>query len=99
MSDTIDPDDKLADADEGSATKDAPPASPAIDRRRGGPVTQIQAEANLQSAPEDLRDLLEGLAADGIAATLPTAGPNDPLHEPLVVRTSLSAAIMEEREE
>jgi hypothetical protein len=66
---------------------------------RGDSVTQIQAAANLQSAPEDLRDLLEGLAAEGISATLPTAGPDDPLHDPLVVRTSLSAAIIEEREE
>jgi hypothetical protein len=67
--------------------------------QRRGSVTQIQAAADLQSAPEDLHDLLEGLAADGISATLPTAGPNDPLHEPLIVRTSLSAAIIEEREE
>jgi hypothetical protein len=62
-------------------------------------VTQIQVTADLQSAPEDLRDLLEGLAADGISATLPTAGPDHPLHDPLVVRTSLSAAVIEEREE
>jgi hypothetical protein len=62
-------------------------------------MTQFQVAADLQSAPEDLRDLLDGLAADGISATLPTAGPNDPLHDPLVVRTSLSAAIIEEREE
>ena len=62
-------------------------------------MTQIHAVTDLQSAPEDLRDLLEALAADGISGTLPTAGPNDPLHEPLVVRTSLSATIIEEREE
>lgn len=62
-------------------------------------MTQIQAAADLQSAPEDLRDLLEALAAEGISATLPTAGPNDPLHDPLVIRTSLSSAILEEREE
>lgn len=62
-------------------------------------MTQIQAAADIQSAPEDLRDLLDALAAEGISATLPTAGPDDPLHEPLVVRTSLSAAILEEREE
>jgi hypothetical protein len=62
-------------------------------------VTQIQAAADLHGAPADLRDLLEGLAADGISATLPNAGPNDPLRDPLVVRTSLSAAIIDEREE
>jgi hypothetical protein len=63
-------------------------------------VTQIQAAADLQGAPPaDLRELLDGLAAKGISATLPNVGPNDPLHDPLVVRTSLSAGIMEEREE
>jgi len=62
-------------------------------------MTQIQAAADVQGAPPDLRELLEGLAADGISATLPNVGPNDPLHDPLVVRTSLSAAIIEERTE
>jgi hypothetical protein len=63
-------------------------------------MTHIQtAAADLQGAPPDLRELLEGLAADGISATLPNVGPDDPLHDPLVVRTSLSAAIIEEREE
>lgn len=50
-------------------------------------------------APADLRDFLEALASEGISATLPTAGPNDPLPDPLAVRTSLSAAVLEEREE
>lgn len=98
MSDTIDPDDKLADADEGLKAEDSPAGS-SHKAQRTGPVTQVQTAADLQSAPEDLRELLEALAAEGISATLPTAGPNDPLHEPLVVRTSLSAAIIEEREE
>lgn len=98
MSDTIDPDDKPADVDMGHTANGSPRGSRPIAPRRG-PVTQIQATADLQSAPEDLRDLLEGLADDGISATLPTAGPDDPLHEPLVVRTSLSAAVIEEREE
>lgn len=62
-------------------------------------MTQIQAAADLQGASPDLRELLEGLAADGISATLPNVGPNDPLHDPIIVRTSLSAAISEEREE
>jgi hypothetical protein len=91
VSDTIDPEDELADADQ---SRMARPTEQGKDH-----VTEIQAAVNVQGAPEDLRDLLEGLAADGISATLPTAGPNDPLHEPLVVRTSLSAAITEEREE
>lgn len=98
MSDTIDPDAKLVDPDGDHTARESPPGSRPMAHRRG-PVTQIQAAADLQSAPEDLRELLEGLAADGISATLPTAGPNDPLHEPLLVRTSLSAAIIEEREE
>ena len=96
MSDTIDLDDKLADADE--SRRHSPPGPQPMAQGRDS-VTQVQAAADLQSAPEDLRDLLEGLAAEGISATLPTAGPNDPLHDPLVVRTSLSAAIIEEREE
>ena len=62
-------------------------------------MSQVQITADLQSAPDDLRDLLEGLAAEGISATLPTVGPDDPLPEPLVVRTSLSAAVIEERNE
>lgn len=98
MSDTIDPDEKRADADESPDEVPSSPGSPHV-AQRGDFVTQIQAAADLQSAPEDLRELLEALAAEGISATLPTAGPNDPLHEPLVVRTSLSAAIIEEREE
>lgn len=97
MSDTIDPGDKLADADERNQAMDPADARPKGYER--GSVTQVQAAADLQGAPEDLRDLLEGLAAAGISATLPTAGPGDPLHEPLIVRTSLSAAIIEEREE
>jgi hypothetical protein len=62
-------------------------------------MSQIQISADLQGAPEDLRELLEGLAAEGISATLPNVGPHDPLPEPLAVRTSLSAAIIEERNE
>jgi hypothetical protein len=99
VSDTIDPDEKLADADEGRTAEDLPVVAPRPMTRESGFVTQIQAAVDLQSAPEDLRELLEALAAEGISATLPTAGPDDPLHEPLVVRTSLSAAIIEEREE
>lgn len=49
--------------------------------------------------PADLRDFLEALASEGISATLPTAGPNDPLPDPLAVRTSLSAAVLAERDE
>ncbi|MBW3570219.1 MAG: hypothetical protein KY467_03860 [Gemmatimonadetes bacterium] len=62
-------------------------------------MSHVQITADLRGAPVDLRDLLEGLAADGITATLPTVGPDDPLPDPLVVRTSLSAAIIEERNE
>lgn len=50
-----------------------------------------------QGVPADLRKLLEGLAAEGISATLPNATAADPLPEPLVVRTSLSSAVIEER--
>lgn len=63
-----------------------------------GSTTQIPAVADLQDVPEDLRELIKGLAADGIYATLPTAGPEDELPMPLSVRTSLSSAIIEERE-
>ncbi len=98
MSDTIDPDEKLADADERRTANQPQPGSPPPAHARTS-VTQIQPAADLQGAPEDLRDLLEGLAADGITVALPTAGPDDALRDPLVVRTSLSAAIIEEREE
>ena len=60
-------------------------------------MTQAQTTADLQRAPADLRHLLEGLAAQGISATLPTAGPLDAIPEPLLVRTSLSDAILRER--
>ena len=53
---------------------------------------------SLVTSPADLRDFLEALASQGVSATLPTAGPNDPLPDPLAVRTSLSAAVLEERE-
>ena len=96
MSCSIDPDDEPANADE--SRRHSPSGRRPMAQGEDS-VTQIQATADLQSAPQDLRDLLEGLAAEGISATLPTAGPDDPLHDPLVVRTSLSAAIIEEREE
>jgi hypothetical protein len=49
--------------------------------------------------PADLRELAEGLTADGITFTLPNVGPNDPVPEPIHANTSLSAAIIEERDE
>lgn len=62
-------------------------------------MSQVQITADLTRAPADLREFLEGLAADGISATLPTVGPQDPVPDPLVVRASLSTAIVEERQE
>ncbi len=47
--------------------------------------------------PADLRYFLEALASAGISATLPTAGPDDLLPDPLSLRTSLTAAVLQER--
>lgn len=55
--------------------------------------------ADEQDPAWDLHVLAARLAAAGISVTLPTAGPEDEFPEPMVVRTSLSAAIIEERGE
>ncbi len=62
-------------------------------------VHTVNTPLGLADAPADLRDFLEALASEGISATLPTAGPDNPLPDPLAVRTSLTAAVLEEREE
>ncbi|HEX8391661.1 MAG TPA: hypothetical protein VF665_04810 [Longimicrobium sp.] len=53
---------------------------------------------DLDDAPDDLRDFLTALAAEGIAATQPNAGPGDPILDPLRLQTTLSDAVIEERE-
>ena len=53
----------------------------------------------LEGAPADLRDFVEALASEGVVASLPSVGADDILPEPLIARTSLSAAIIEERAE
>ena len=55
--------------------------------------------AGKHDPPPDLHVLAERLAAAGISVTLPIAGPEDELPEPLVIRTSLSTAIIEERDD
>jgi hypothetical protein len=53
----------------------------------------------LTDVPPDLRGLIERLAAKGIKAWPSTAKPGDPLPEPFRLNTSLSDAIIEERDE
>jgi hypothetical protein len=60
------------------------------------PTTELP---DLSNVPDELRELVEGLAADGITVRLATVGPDTPLWEPLRLRTSLSEAIIEERYE
>lgn len=65
-------------------------------------MRQLQTAAvppDLDDAPADLRDFLEALASEGISASLPSVGPDNILPEPLAVRTSLSAAIVDARTE
>lgn len=45
----------------------------------------------------DLLEFARSLGAAGITITLPNAGPEDPLPEPLRAATSLSDAVIEER--
>lgn len=55
---------------------------------------------DLSDAPEDLRTFIEGLAEIGITATLPKAGPEDVIPEPLYVPgVSLSETLEEIRSE
>lgn len=54
---------------------------------------------DLRHLPDDLRKFIERLAANGIRATPPYIGADNPLPEPLRLRTSLSDAILEERYE
>lgn len=60
------------------------------------PTTELP---DLSNVSDELRELVEGLAADGITVRLATVGPDTPLWEPLRLRTSLSEAIIEERYE
>lgn len=57
-----------------------------------GSATRTTAPAG--HAPEDLRIFQERLAAVGIRVSLPTAGPSDPLAEPLDLGAGLSDAII-----
>jgi hypothetical protein len=54
---------------------------------------------DLNDVCDELREFVEGLAADGITVRLATVRPDTPLWEPLRLRTSLSEAIIEERYE
>jgi hypothetical protein len=54
---------------------------------------------DLTDVSPELRGLIERLAAKGIKARPSTVKPGDPLLEPLRLNTSLSAAIIEERDE
>jgi hypothetical protein len=49
--------------------------------------------------PAELREFAEGMAAAGMSFTLANVGPDDPLPEPIRANTSLSDAIIEERDE
>jgi hypothetical protein len=49
--------------------------------------------------PADLREFAERLTAAGISFRLANVGPDDPLPEPIRANTSLSDAIIEERDE
>ncbi len=63
------------------------------------PLRTAPTPSGLEDAPADLRDFVEALASEGVVASLPTVGAHDALPEPLVARTSLSAAIIEDRAE
>jgi hypothetical protein len=61
---------------------------------------RLQVEVpDLTDVPPDLRGLIERLAAKGITAWPSTVKPGDPLPEPFKLNTSLSDAIIEERDE
>jgi hypothetical protein len=60
---------------------------------------EITESPDLRDVPDDLREFVERLAAAGITVRLATVGPDTPLWEPLRLRTSLSEAIIEERDE
>ena len=54
---------------------------------------------SVEAAPADLQEFAMALAAEGIAVTLPNVGPQHPVPAPVSAGTSLSAAVLEEREE
>lgn len=62
-------------------------------------IQAVRSDPELNDVPEDLRDFLSALAGEGITATLPNAGPETPLLDPLRVQTTLSDAVIEARNE
>ncbi|HLL83958.1 MAG TPA: hypothetical protein VK420_14940 [Longimicrobium sp.] len=54
---------------------------------------------DLSDLPPDAQEFIRGLAQDGIEVTPGRPNPNRILPEPLRANTSLSAAVIEEREE
>jgi hypothetical protein len=56
--------------------------------------TTIHIPARTAETPEDLRLFLERIAALGVRVSLPTAGPADPLADPVEIGTGLSDAVI-----
>jgi len=54
---------------------------------------------DLSDLPPDLQEFIKGLAQEGIEVTLGRPDPNRIMPEPLRANTSLTAAVLEEREE
>ena len=59
----------------------------------------IPAPPEPQNVPDDLREFVKRMAADGIAATPSNLPPGYQFPEPIRANTSLSDAIIEERDE
>jgi hypothetical protein len=60
------------------------------------PITNLP---DLSDLPPDVQEFIRGLAEDGIEVTPGRPDPNRPRPEPLRLNTSLSAAVIEERDE
>ncbi len=60
------------------------------------PITDLP---DLSDLPPDVQEFVRGLAEEGISVILPTLKPGEPLPEPIWLNTSLSDAIIEERDE
>lgn len=64
------------------------------------PRTRVNPDPpELPATPGDDRDFIRRLEEDGMTVWPSTAGPATPLPEPLRLNTSLSEAIIEERDE
>ena len=80
------------------------PGRPHRSRSEPGPFRMLEDEPivelpDLSDLPPDLQEFVKGLAREGIEVTLGRPDPNRIMPEPLRANTSLTAAVLEEREE